>query len=213
MRLAYCIATVFAVATPATLARAETPRECAAIPRPSAGETRPFAKSGPYAAGLKALVPGREARASRDLAAAWGKVRAELSKAFASGECKETVIQKALDRRVFVNPPHAVAGEDRYLPPRPVALAVAAGLCASGDPDGAAIWLMDTTGAEDAPARASAAILWAAAGRLDAARALLPPNAKGPHWEAARRAIEFRSSQAADETQSPQLAKPRRSTQ
>ena len=190
MRLAACIATALVAATPATLARAAPPRECEALARPSTDDLIPWVKAGPYAAGLKAFSANRDARAAADLRAAWDRIRADLAGAFATGQCREGAIKAALARRVFAGPPQAVPAEDRFLPPRPVAMAVAASLCAIGDLDGAAAWLVDATAADDASARAAAAMLWTAAGRIDAARALIPPGANGPAWAGARKAIE-----------------------
>jgi hypothetical protein len=190
MRLAACIAAALVAATPVTLARAAPPRECAAVPRPSADDLRPWTKAGPYAPGLKSFAAGREAAAAVALRSAWGKVRADLAGAFATDQCREGAIKSALARRVFAAPPQAVPAEDRFLPPRPIALAVALGLCAEGDLDATAAWLVDATAADDAATRGPAAILWAASGRVDAARALIPPNAHGPAWDDARKAVQ-----------------------
>ncbi len=190
MRLAACIAAALLAATPGTLARAASPRECAAIPRPTAGDLRPWTRSGPYAAGLKDFSAGRDAKAAAALRAAWTKVRGDLAGAFATGTCNERGIQASLARRLFSSPPQAVPSEDRFLPPRPVVLALAGALCAGGDAAGAAAWLLENTAADDAPARAAAAILWVSVGRVATARAMIPPRAQGPAWDAARKAIE-----------------------
>lgn len=196
MRLAAFIAAALAAATPGTLARAAPPRECSAIPRPSLEEGRPFAKGGPYAAGMRSFAAGRDAKAADDLRTAWYKVRADLAKVFATDQCAEGGIQATLGRRVFANPPQAVPAEDRFLPPRTVAIAVAVGLCATGDPDGAAAWLAENVAADDAPARTAAVVLWAASGRVEAARALIPPHARGSAWDAARKAVGTREERA-----------------
>jgi len=193
MRLAACIAAALLAATPGTLARAASPRECSAVPRPSAEDARPWAKSGPYAAGLKAFLAGRDAASVVPLRSAWGLIREDLARAFAQTACNEATIRTTLGQRVFASPPQAVPAEDRFLPPRPIALAVASGLCAAGDPDAAAAWLVESTKPDDVAARAAAAVLWVAAGKVDSARALIPPHATGAGWEPARRALEERS--------------------
>lgn len=190
MRSLATIATALALAMPGMIARAAPPPECAAIPAPADGDLAAYRRSAAWGPGLRAFEAGRLAQARKLLESAWTRVRADLAAAFATDRCDEAGIARTLGRRVFAPPPDALPAEDRFVPPRPVALALARTRCAAGATAEAGTGLLDTTDPSDAPARAAASVLLAAAGRPQVASALIPPSAADPWWQAARAFVE-----------------------
>lgn len=186
MRSLATIATALALAMPGMIARADVPRECAAVPKPPDADLAAYRKSAVWGPGLRAFETGHATRARRLLSDAWTALRTDLAQAFATDRCDEDRIAQTLSRRVFAAPPDALPGEDRFVPPRVVALARASLDCARGAPADAGQLLLDWTDPADTPARAAAAVLLAAAGRSTLANALVPENGDAPWWQAAR---------------------------
>lgn len=186
MRSLATIAIAVALAMPGMIARADAPRECAVVPGPSAADLAPYRKSALWGAGLRAYEAGQMVRARRALQAAWDKLRRELAQAFATDRCDEDRIARTLGRRVFSAPPDAIPGEDRFVPPRPVALVLARARCQTGATGQAGMGLLDESGGSDLPARVAAAVLLAGAGHGALAVALVPQDSPDPRWEAVR---------------------------
>jgi len=117
------------------------------------------------------MLQGREAEALRSLEAAWQQVR-QVLQPFTRSACNEQELRDALRQAVFVAPPRAVPGEDRFLPPPVLARAIGALRCRSGDLAGAALWLLENGDPTDRALRAVTASWLKAAGFGEAARAL-----------------------------------------
>ncbi len=186
MRSFATIAIAVALAMPGMIARADAPRECAVVPAPSTEDLAPYRKSALWGAGLRAYEAGQTARARRALQAAWDELRQELAQAFATDRCDEDRIARTLGRRVFSAPPDAIPAEDRFVPPRPIALALARVRCLAGATGEAGMGLLDESGGGDLPARVAAAVLLAGAGHAALAEALVPQESRDPRWEAVR---------------------------
>jgi hypothetical protein len=185
MRSFATIATALALAMPGMIARAEEPRECAAVPSAPAADLAAYRKSAVWGPGLRAFEAGRTTRARRLLTAAWTTTRADLAQAFATDRCDEDRIARTLATRVFEAPPDALPSEDRFVPPRVVALALAFLHCTRGARTEAGHLLLDGTHPSDTPSRAAAAVLLAADGKRELAEALVPLGADAPWWQAA----------------------------
>jgi hypothetical protein len=169
------IAIAFAIVLPAMIARAIPPSVCATLPQPAAGEVAQWQRAKEYASGLKAFEAGRWEASDRALTRSWNTLRNELGRVFFGGSCDSPRIRTTLDRLVFTAPARAVPADDRFLPPRVVALAVARARCESGRLADAAYWLLANTTRDDPASIAAAAVLLATDGKGDVALALLPP--------------------------------------
>ncbi len=152
----------------------DPPGECSVIPAPAAEFLLRYAKAGPYANGMRLFGRGRYREAARDLARAWGRVRADLAPVFSTATCEPRRIGAVLSRILFRSPPLAVPGDDRFLPPPEVRHALARSLCLTGRGREAADLLFEAAMAGDDSARVAAGVLFASLGSPDLCLALLP---------------------------------------
>jgi hypothetical protein len=200
MRLPIHIAAAAAAFLAGMIARADTPGECSAIPLPGASEVAPWARGGPYAAGLAMHAAGKPRQAGAAIEAAWKRVRRDLAPAFTE-TCDRARVRKALARNVLAMPPLAVPAGDRFVPPPAVFWTAARAICEGGEPRRAAAWLLETAAGGDPEATSAVAALWSASGRPRDALALLPAAPATPLLRAAR-ALALARSGATGEARS-----------
>lgn len=171
MRGTRLLIALLTLAPAGTLSRPVPARECEALPLPTEAEVQDYLQAGPYRPGFRSLVQGREPEALRALEAAWQQVQ-QVLQPFTVDACREEALREALRRTVFVSPPLAVPGEDRFRPPPVVTRAIGALRCRSGDLRGAALWMLDHGDPADPALRRTTARWLEAAGFPEAAEAL-----------------------------------------
>ncbi len=154
--------------------------KCSVVPAPPAEALQPYGKTGPYATGVRLFVKGRFREAARALKNAWRTVRADLATVFSASACEPRRIRAVLSRTLFCDPPLAVPGDDRFLPPPEVRQALAHSLCVTGQGREAADVLWEAAMAGDDGARGLAGVLLASSGHPDLCLAMLPEPPSAP---------------------------------
>lgn len=150
------------------------PEPCVVVPAPSSESLHPYRRRGPYARAANLFARGRFSDAARQFSSAWRRVQADLGKVFLSSSCDSARIRAVLTKSLFHDPPLAIPGDDRFLPPQAVRDAWSHALCASGRVREAAEVLLEAALAGDDQARAAAGVLLAASGQAAMCLALLP---------------------------------------
>lgn len=151
-----------------------SPPVCEVVPPPEAAVLEVYLKSGPYAKGLRLYKEGHFCKATKALEGAYEKARKRVRGPLARKECSPKAIESALTETVFKSPALLEPMDDRFLPPRPVRLAMAKALCACGDLRKSSHLLLQGALGGDEEVLIPALVLLGASGRPDLCLALLP---------------------------------------